>query len=322
MARQLDAAGIFNRHLVGRCRITHFMDEIKDELLGSLDGLSSKTAAIPLLRPSPVNGSTNTRPAAAYWWQNTRPRSCSNQRSAGCWRMATPTSSNWAHTPSWPRRSSKPQASNAFPVTASQRRDHDDGRTPLELPGRTALHRSDRRGTPCNTAPAGCSKLPSYPWQTKRYWNETQEAVEALVLPPCAPCWGRRSTPCTPRGKPNSAPPSTRSWPTIACRAVWWSPSGLRGDGPGRGERGLRSNHSVDHPVLHRAVIPTTPATPFCERPSTRTTAHWSSPAFTATPDGEPKWTITATAELNTLPPPPASTGPAGRRRAHHRDQR
>ena len=45
MARQLDAAGIFNRHPVGKVPYhTHFMDEIKDELLGSLDGLSSKTA--------------------------------------------------------------------------------------------------------------------------------------------------------------------------------------------------------------------------------------------------------------------------------------
>ena len=34
-------------------------------------------------------------------------------------------------------------------------------------------------------------KLPSYPWQTKRYWNETQEATESLFYRPVHPLLGQ-----------------------------------------------------------------------------------------------------------------------------------
>lgn len=34
-------------------------------------------------------------------------------------------------------------------------------------------------------------KLPSYPWQTKRFWNETREATEALFYHPVHPLLGQ-----------------------------------------------------------------------------------------------------------------------------------
>ena len=46
-------------------------------------------------------------------------------------------------------------------------------------------------------------KLPSYPWQTKRFWNETQEAAEALFYNPVHPLLGNRSAACIPPGKPS-----------------------------------------------------------------------------------------------------------------------
>ena len=73
IARQLDEAGVFNRYLSGKVPYhTHYMEAVKDDLLGAFDGLSSKPATIPLY--STVTGDRlDGYPAgAAYWWQNTR----------------------------------------------------------------------------------------------------------------------------------------------------------------------------------------------------------------------------------------------------------
>lgn len=66
------------------------------------------------------------------------------------------------------------------------------------------------------------------------------------------------------------------------------------------------ADFSVDNVVLHRAVI----LDQTCDPPILRTTLNEADgtlefSAFTATADGESKWVITATAELNVLPPAP-----------------
>ena len=70
------------------------------------------------------------------------------------------------------------------------------------------------------------------------------------------------------------------------------------------------SNHSVDNLVLHRAVI----LDDICD-PILRTTLNEDDgtlefAAFTATADGDSKWMVTATAELNTLPTAPRRHDP------------
>jgi hypothetical protein len=69
--------------------------------------------------------------------------------------------------------------------------------------------------------------------------------------------------------------------------------------------RGVDEDLAVDNLVLHRAVI----LDEICD-PILRTTLNEDDgtlefAAFTATADGDSKWTITATAELNTLPTAP-----------------
>ena len=65
------------------------------------------------------------------------------------------------------------------------------------------------------------------------------------------------------------------------------------------------SNHSVDNLVLHRAVILDDTCDPILRTTLNEDDGTLEFAAFTATADGEPKWTITATAELNTLPTAP-----------------
>ena len=82
------------------------------------------------------------------------------------------------------------------------------------------------------------------------------------------------------------------------------------------------SNHSVDDLVLHRAVILDETCDPILRTTLNEDDGTLEFAAFTATADGDFKWTITATAELNTLPTAPRPHDAAGRRRAGHLDQR
>ena len=82
------------------------------------------------------------------------------------------------------------------------------------------------------------------------------------------------------------------------------------------------SNHSVDNLVLHRAVILDETCDPILRTTLNEDDGTLEFAAFTATADGESKWTITATAELNILPTAPRPSRPAGRCRAGHLNRR
>ena len=70
------------------------------------------------------------------------------------------------------------------------------------------------------------------------------------------------------------------------------------------------SNHSVDNLVLHRAVILDETCDPILRTTLNEDDGTLEFAAFTATADGDSKWTITATAELNTLPTAPRRHDP------------
>ena len=72
------------------------------------------------------------------------------------------------------------------------------------------------------------------------------------------------------------------------------------------------SNHSVDDLVLHRAVILDETCDPILRTTLNEDDGTLEFAAFTATADGDFKWTVTATAELNTLPMRRARTTAAG----------
>lgn len=68
---------------------------------------------------------------------------------------------------------------------------------------------------------------------------------------------------------------------------------------------------SVDNVVLHRAVILDDTCDPILRTTLNEDDGTLEFASFTATADGEPKWAITATAELNVLPPAPSSLAAA-----------
>src|SRR6185437_643260 len=70
------------------------------------------------------------------------------------------------------------------------------------------------------------------------------------------------------------------------------------------------SNHSVDNLVLHRAVILDETCDPILRTTLNEADGSLEFAAFTATADGDSKWVISATAELNTLPLAPRRNDP------------
>ena len=149
-------------------------------------------------------------------------------------------------------------------------------------------------------------KLPSYPWQTKRYWNDTQEAVEALFYDPVHPLLGQSVSAVHPTWE---AELSTVLNPFLGDHRVQGSvvvPGAVYVEmALAAAKATYGSNHSVDNLVLQRAVILDETCDPILRTTLNEADGTLEFAAFTATADGDSKWTITATAELNTLPPPP-----------------
>ncbi len=313
LVRQLEAAGVFNRYLVGKVPYhTHFMDVLKDELLGSLDGLSSKTAAVPLYSTVTGERLDEYQAGAAYWWQNTR---ATVLFEPAIQRMLEDGYTHFVELGPHPVLSAsifEIAGQQRVSVIASQRRDHDDSRTLLNCLGTLHCNGHDVAWDIVQPRREGrLVKLPSYPWQTKRYWNETQEAVEALFYHPVHPLLGQRVNALHPTWEAelstvfNAFLADHRVQGSVVVPGAVYVEMALAAADAVYG-----SNHSVEDVVLHRAVILDETCDPILRTTLNEADGTLEFAAFTATADGETKWTITATAELNTLAPPPRTPEP------------
>ena len=154
-------------------------------------------------------------------------------------------------------------------------------------------------------------KLPSYPWQTKRFWNETQEAAEALFYDPVHPLLGQSVSALHPTWEAelstvlNAFLADHRVQGSVVVPGAVYVEMALAAANATYG-----SNHSVDNLVLHRAVILDDTCDPILRTTLNEDDGTLEFAAFTATADGDSKWTITATAELNTLPTAPRRHDP------------
>ena len=154
-------------------------------------------------------------------------------------------------------------------------------------------------------------KLPSYPWQTKRFWNETQEAAEALFYDPVHPLLGQSVSALHPTWEAelstvlNAFLADHRVQGSVVVPGAVYVEMALAAANAIYG-----SNHSVDNLVLHRAVILDETCDPILRTTLNEDDGTLEFAAFTATADGDSKWTITATAELNTLPTAPRRHDP------------
>lgn len=187
VARQLDAAQVFNRQLAVKVPYhTHYMDLVKDELLDAFEGLSSSQSTIPLY--STVTGELldEYTAGAAYWWQNTR---ATVLFEPALRRLLDDGYTHFVELGPHPVLAAsifETAGTEKALVLATQRRNDDDGRTLLNCVG--ALHCNGHEvAWDAVNPPRGAAqrvKLPSYPWQNKRYWNETPERRRTCTSPP------------------------------------------------------------------------------------------------------------------------------------------
>ncbi len=312
IAGQLDDAKIFNRFLSGQVPYhTHYMDAVKDDLCSALQGLSSDVGTIPLYSTVTGERLDGYAAGAAYWWQNTRATVLFEPAAS---RMLEDGYTHYVELGPHPVLASSiieiAGNQNTDPntdvvVMAAQRRDDDDSRTLMNCVG--ALH--------CHGHPiawealyprggARLLKLPTYPWQSKRFWNETQEAVEDLHYNPVHPLLGQPVSAVHPTWEVEL---STTMAPFLADHQVQGSTivpgAAFIEMALAAGEATYGStDHCVDNLVLKRALILDETCDPVLRTTLNQDTGALEFAAFTATADGDLQWTITATAELNTRP--------------------
>ncbi len=308
IARQLDEAEVFNRWLAVKVPYhTHYMDAVKEDLFSAFEGLSSKVAALPLYSTVTGEQLEGYQAGDAYWWQNTR---ATVLFEPAIRRMLDDGYTHFVELGPHPVLAAsilETAGKQRVSVLATQHRGHDDRRALLSSVCALHCHGYDVAWNAVNPREGGrLLKLPSYPWQTKRFWNETQEAAESLFYNPVHPLLGQPVSAVHPTWE---AELSTVLNAFLADHQVQGS---VVVPGAVYIEMALAvskatygSNHSVDNVVLHRAVILDDICDPILRTTLNEDTGTLEFAAFTATADGESKWMVTATAELNTLPTAP-----------------
>jgi acyl transferase domain-containing protein/acyl carrier protein len=308
MARQLDQAGVFHRFLSVEVPYhTHYMDAVKDDLLDAFDGLSSKAAALPLYSTVTGEKLEGYQAGAAYWWQNIR---ATVLFEPAVRRMLDDGYTHYVELGPHPVLAAsilETAGKQRVSVMATQRRDHDDSRALLSCVGTIHCHGHEVEWNAVNPGDEGrLLKLPSYPWQTKRFWNETPEATESLFYEPVHPLLGQSVSALHPTWEAelstvlNAFLADHRVQGSVVVPGAVYVEMALAA-----GDAVYGSNLGVDDLVLHRAVILDETCDPILRTTLNEDDGTLEFAAFTATADGETKWTITATAELNTLPPTP-----------------
>lgn len=312
IAMQLDTVGIFNRFLAGNVPYhTHFMDSVREDLLAAFEGLSSARAALPLYSTVTGEQLEQYEAGAAYWWQNTR---ASVLFEPALRRMLDDGYTQFLELGPHPVLAAsifETAGAQRISVTSTQHRQQDDVRTFLSAVGELHCHGHHVAWDALNPADgARLLKLPSYPWQTKRYWNDTQEATELLFYKPVHPLLGQAVSAVHPTWE---AELSTVLNPFLADHRVQGSvvlPGAVYIEmALAAARETYGSNHSVDNLVLQRAVILDDTSDPLLRTTLNKDDGTLEFAAFTANADGDLRWAITATAELNMLPAQRVQTG-------------
>ncbi|KRE33928.1 polyketide synthase [Mycobacterium sp. Soil538] len=309
IVRQLDEAQIFNRYLAVKVPYhTHYMDAVRDDLYAAFDGLSSATATIPLYSTVTGERLTDYTAGAAYWWQNTR---ATVLFEAAARRMLDDGYTHFVELGPHPVLASsllEIAGSQRVLTVASQRRGDDDARTLMNCVGTVHSHGHDIDWETVHPADgARLVPLPTYPWQSKRYWNETPEAAEDLHYEPVHPLLGQPVAGAHPTWEVEL---STAVLPFLADHQVQGTvvvPGAVFLEmALAAASETYGSACSVDDLVLHRALILDDTCDPVVRTTLDEAKGTIEFTAFTAIGDGDFGWTVTAAAELNTLGSPPA----------------
>ena len=306
VVRQLDEAEVFHRYLTDNVPYhSHHMDAVRDELGAALDGLSSTTAERPLY--STVTGELLPRysAGAAYWWQNTR---ATVLFEPAVRRMLDDGYTHFVELGPHPvLASSILEIAGSQPVSVlpAQRRDADGRRTLLTCVGALHGHGYDIAWDAVNPR-ARRVKLPTYPWQSKRFWNEPPEAAEDLHYRPVHPLLGQPVRALHPTWEVEFDPTAIPFLADHRVQGFVVAPGSVFVElAMAASRETYGSVHSVNELVLHRALILDDRCDPIVRTRLDQDKGTVEFAAFTATADGDFTWTLTATAELGTLPTKP-----------------
>lgn len=311
IASQLDDVNVFNRFLTVKVPYhTHYMDTVRDDLYIALEGLSSEAASIPLYSTVTGERLDGYSSGAAYWWQNTRATVLFEPTVR---RMLEDGYTHFVELGPHPVLAASlfeiagNQETEAV-VVATQRRNQDDARTLMNCVGALHCHGHTIAWEALYPAHgARLQKLPSYPWQCKRFWNETEEAAEELHYTPVHPLLGQPVGAIHPTWE---AELSTAGVPFLSDHQVQGT---VLVPGAVFIEMALAaakevygsSDYSVENLTLERVVVLDDTCDPILRTTLYRDKGTLEFASFTAAPGGDLKWTIAATAELNTLSTPP-----------------
>ena len=314
MARQLDEAGIFNRHLAVKVPYhTHYMEAVKDDLLSALEGLSSAAATLPLYSTVTGQQLEGYQAGAAYWWQNTR---ATVLFEPAIRRMLEDGYTHFVELGPHPVLAAsifETAGKQRVSMMATQRRDHDDSRSLLNCVG--ALHAGghDVAWNVAATRVTEADFSSSPPTRGRRNVSGTKprKRSRTLFYNPVHPLLGQSVSALHPTWESRTEyrsqhisrrPPDTgqrRPPGAVYVEMALAAANEIYG-----------SNHSVDNLVLHRAVLLDETCDPILRTTLNDEDGTLEFAVFTATADGDSKWTITATAELNTLPAAPRRPAP------------
>jgi acyl transferase domain-containing protein/aryl carrier-like protein len=201
MARQLETFQVFHRFLNGKVPYhSHFMEPLREELLGSLAHLHPQQAAVPLY--STVTGTRidGRGVDAAYWWQNVRATvlfaSALGQMIQDGYNVFLELSPH-------------PVLASAIKELLAQQEQEGTVLPTLRRKEEDRVHLLSSLGTlytlgfPISWRTlVGSSgnqvKLPLYPWQLKPYWTESVESRDDRLLTLAHPLLGQRMSPAHP----------------------------------------------------------------------------------------------------------------------------
>ncbi|MEU8238199.1 type I polyketide synthase [Actinoplanes missouriensis] len=310
MAAQLKTFGVFHRFLAVKVPYhSHCMDPLRDDLLAGLADLSPRPATIPLY--STVTGTRIDGGGVNghYWWQNVR---ATVLFAAAAREMLADGYTHFVEIGPHPvlagslRELIAEQGAEAV-VVPSLRRDEPDEEVLLSSLGTLYCHGQDVDWDAFYGAQGRHVALPSYPWQLKRYWNESAEAREDRHYTEVHPLLGQRVSAGRPAWEREI---NTRVLPYLADHRIQGT---TLVPGAALIEMALAAGRDVygddDYAVegleFRKAVV-----LPDSGDPRLRTTLHQETgqveiSSYTATPSGERAWTVHATAQLARPEPAP-----------------
>lgn len=304
MAAQLETFGVFHRFLNVKVPYhSHCMDPLRDDLQAGLADLNPTSASIPLY--STVTGTRidGRGVNAHYWWQNVR---ATVLFAAAFREMLADGYTHFVEIGPHPVLASSmkelvaEQQLEAL-VVPSLRRDEADDAVLLGSLGALYSHGQEVNWDVFYGAEGRHVSLPTYPWQLKRYWNESVEAREDRHYAEVHPLLGQRVNASQPAWEREV---NARVLPYLADHRIQGTtlvPGAALIEMALAAARDVYGDgcYAVEDLEFRKAVVLPDTADPRLRTTLCQESGRVEIASYTATPSGERTWTVHATAQLN-----------------------